>query len=101
MTGHLTAEWCRVAPGHSKWTGELSAVGEHNSSGVCCPIRDHWCKSAMAIEMLHSHQKAVPVAYLPLDSLCVLSFRLQANTLFFISNPDCPECYLLVIRFNH
>lgn len=43
---------------------ELFAMGEHSGSGVCCPIRDQWCKSAMAIEMLHSHQNAFLVAQL-------------------------------------
>lgn len=41
---------------------ELSATGKHRSSGVCCPIRDQWCKSAVSIEMLHSHQNAFLVA---------------------------------------
>lgn len=53
---------------------------------VCCPIRDQWCKSAMALEMLHSHQMLSLLlrhSHLPQESLYITSFKLQADALFF------------------
>lgn len=55
----------RVVSGSSRaftMDRELCAVGEHNNTGVCCPIRNQWRKSAMAKEMLHTPQNAILVA---------------------------------------
>lgn len=58
---------------------ELSVLGEHNRSGVCCPIRDQWCKSAVAIEILNSPKNAILVTQL---------FALEFSLYSFIQAAD-------------
>lgn len=84
---------------------EVGAVGEHNNSGVCCPIRNQPCKSAVAMEMLHSPQNAFLVAQAQLFApgfTFYPSVQAAGKYIIFISNsifrPDCSHCYLELIR---
>lgn len=37
MTGHLMAEWCQLAPGHSQWTGNPVLCGSSTNVGSAVP----------------------------------------------------------------
>ena len=69
----------------------------HQGSVVQIRNGNIWCSTVtrmLSVLLRHSH--------LPQESLFIPPFKLQANHLFFISNPifrtGCPDCYLQAIR---
>lgn len=97
MSGHLTAEWCQVAPGHSQWTGDYGRArqqwGLPSHQGSAVQISNGNIDAPQSPEC---YPRCLGAAICPRNPLFIPSFKLQAHALFFISNPifrtDCPDC---------